>query len=231
VTSSTSCSSTPIPSTGMRFVVDTGLAPYVVPELAPAGVAAPATSPWPLEVLAAVPAGHRLARWAALFVEHAPDVVRARLRALRASSADVAEVSALVELHRWVVGSVEGSLGAEVAWSDGEVRRLAHRAGALLDDLLVLAVAAAPAGPSHDRHVSRLDDLAARVRLLSSREDLGALRPELDGAEVMGVLELQPGRQVGEAMAFLLDLRLDRGPIGRDAATEALREWWTRHST
>ena len=229
----------PDPATGMRFVVDTGLAPYVVPELAPAGVAAPATSPWPLEVLAAVPAGHRLARWAALFVEHAPDVVRARLRALRASSADVAEVSALVELHRWVVGSVvgsldgsvEGSLGAEVAWSDGEVRRLAHRAGALLDDLLVLAVAAAPAGPSHDRHVSRLDDLAARVRLLSSREDLGALRPELDGAEVMGVLELQPGRQVGEAMAFLLDLRLDRGPIGRDAATEVLREWWTRHST
>jgi poly(A) polymerase len=210
----------PVPEVGLRFVVSTGLAPHALPELtdptSSVGVAAP------LDTVAAVPHGHRWARWAAVFVRTDPDAVRHRMRTLRASTADVESVTQLVEVHHALVAR----LVSDEPWRDGEIRRLAHRAGPLLGEVLVLA----EASTTDDDRRTRLTDLGERVRLLASREDLGALRPELDGAEVMRALGLPPGRQVGEAMAFLLELRLDGGPIGRDAARHLLTEWWTDHS-
>ncbi|MFN8021218.1 MAG: CCA tRNA nucleotidyltransferase [Acidimicrobiales bacterium] len=221
----------PSPETGLRFVLDTGLAPFVLPELAAAsGVS-------PIDVVAAVPGGHRAVRWAAVLSGTDRPTAQARLQALRASTADTTAVATLVGLHRELAGALDErtdgpDVVGEVGWSDADVRHLAHRAGSLFDDLLVLerAVQAATPGDAAARRLACLDRLGERVRLLSSREDLGALRPELDGAEVMRALGLQPGREVGAAMAFLLERRLEQGPMEREAALDQLREWWTRHS-
>jgi poly(A) polymerase len=72
----------------------------------------------------------------------------------------------------------------------------------------------------------RMDDLEVRIAELSAAEELAAIRPELDGADVMAILDIPPSRTVGEALAFLLEIRLDEGFIGRDAATARLREWY-----
>jgi poly(A) polymerase len=58
------------------------------------------------------------------------------------------------------------------------------------------------------------------------QEELSKIRPDLDGAQVMALLNLKPSREVGLAMDFLLELRLEQGPIGEEAATKALLEWW-----
>lgn len=213
------------PSAGLRFVLDTGLAVHVLPELTPDGVAVCAA-------VAPAPA-RRLARWAAVF-EAAPDTVaRARLRALRASTADVDGVGRLVAgRDRWFPRLADAAGAPEVPaagwWSDGDVRRLAHAAGGDLEDLLALEQARCAAiAPAHR---ARLDTLRQRVATLASTEDLVDLRPELDGAEVMEALGVPAGRVVGEALAELLDLRLGSGPVGRAAAIEHLRQWWTHHS-
>ena len=62
--------------------------------------------------------------------------------------------------------------------------------------------------------------------MLAEQEELGAIRPDLDGNRIMEVLGIGPGREVGEAYRFLLDLRMDRGPLPEDQAEEALRAWW-----
>ena len=71
-----------------------------------------------------------------------------------------------------------------------------------------------------------MDDLEVRIDELAAAEELAALRPELDGNDVMAILGVAPGRVVGEALAFLLEIRLDEGLIGRDAATQRLRGWY-----
>jgi poly(A) polymerase len=58
------------------------------------------------------------------------------------------------------------------------------------------------------------------------QEELSRIRPDLDGAQVMQILDLKPSRDVGQAMDFLLELRLEQGPIGQEAATKALLDWW-----
>jgi poly(A) polymerase len=91
---------------------------------------------------------------------------------------------------------------------------------------VVLARAAALAhGRIH--RTDRLDALVARVAELGSREPLDDLGPELDGGEVMRLLGLPPGRQVGEALAHLQRLRLDEGVLGRDEVSERIRRWWS----
>jgi poly(A) polymerase len=70
------------------------------------------------------------------------------------------------------------------------------------------------------------DDLEARIAVLAEQEELQAIRPELDGEAIMAILDLPPGREVGEAYRFLLELRLDEGEIGVDEVTKRLRAWW-----
>jgi poly(A) polymerase len=70
------------------------------------------------------------------------------------------------------------------------------------------------------------DDLEERIAQLAEQEELAKIRPDLDGNEIMQILGIGPGPTVGKAYKFLLDLRLDHGPLGAEAAAEALREWW-----
>ena len=74
------------------------------------------------------------------------------------------------------------------------------------------------------------NDLEQRIVELSKQEELKSMRPELDGAEIMKVLNIKPGPEVGKAYQFLLDLRLDKGIIGIDKATEELKTWWAKNS-
>jgi poly(A) polymerase len=76
-----------------------------------------------------------------------------------------------------------------------------------------------------------MDALEERIARLQEQEELSAIRPDLDGNQVMAVLDLQPGRDVGEAMRFLLDLRLDEGPLGEEEAERRLRAWWAARSS
>ena len=78
-----------------------------------------------------------------------------------------------------------------------------------------------------DRLGFAYDDLESRIRELQEQEELDAVRPDLDGEQVMRILGLRPGREVGEAMRFLLELRLDEGPLGEEEATRRLLEWWS----
>jgi len=77
-----------------------------------------------------------------------------------------------------------------------------------------------------DRLSFAYDDLEARIAVLAEQEELQAIRPELDGEAIMAILDLPPGREVGEAYKFLLELRLDEGEIGVDEVTKRLRAWW-----
>ena len=70
------------------------------------------------------------------------------------------------------------------------------------------------------------DDLEARIERLSQEEELASIRPDLDGNQIMEILGIGPGREVGEAYRFLLEARMDRGPMTYDEAASALREWW-----
>jgi poly(A) polymerase len=71
-----------------------------------------------------------------------------------------------------------------------------------------------------------MDDLELRIAELAEAEELAAIRPELDGDDVMKLLDIPPGRAVGEALAFLLEIRLDEGLIGEEQAEQRLRDWW-----
>jgi poly(A) polymerase len=77
----------------------------------------------------------------------------------------------------------------------------------------------------------RMDELEARIAELRAQEELDAMRPDLDGNQIMEILDLKPGRAVGEARAFLMDLRLDEGPLGEEEAAERLRAWWAARGT
>jgi poly(A) polymerase len=76
-----------------------------------------------------------------------------------------------------------------------------------------------------DRLGFAYDDLEDRIAQLQAQEELEAVRPDLDGTDVMRILDLKPGPEVGKAMKFLLDLRLDEGPLGAEEAERRLREW------
>ncbi len=158
---------------------------------------------------------------------HHHDVVgaklaRKRLKELRFDNETVADVSRLIELHLRFFGYTEG------AWTDSAVRRYVRDAGPLLDRLHILT--RADVTTRNRRKAERLahayDDLEARIAQLGEDEELAAIRPDLDGEQIMAILELKPGREVGEAYRFLLELRLEEGPLGEQAATERLRAWW-----
>ncbi len=152
-------------------------------------------------------------------------MTRKRMNALRYSNDDIAAVTELVALHlRFHTYSM--------GWSDSAVRRYVRDAGPLLGELNVLT--RCDCTTRNEKKAARLsrrmDELEERIDELEAAEELAALRPELDGTDVMAHLGLAPGREVGEAMRFLMDVRLDEGLIGDDAIRSRLDEWWAARS-
>ena len=149
-------------------------------------------------------------------------LAKKRLRALRFDNNTIDSVARLIELHLRFFGY------SEQAWTDSAVRRYVRDAGEELQRLHILV--RADVTTRNKRKADRLsfayDDLEARIAVLAEQEELQAIRPELDGEAIMAILGLPPGREVGEAYRFLLELRLDEGEIGVDEATKRLRAWW-----
>jgi len=127
-----------------------------------------------------------------------------------------------VELHLRFFGY------ADQAWSDSAVRRYVRDAGDQLARLHILV--RADVTTRNQRKADRLsfayDDLEARIAQLSEQEELDQMRPDLDGEEIMTILGISPGREVGQAYRFLLELRLDEGELGSVEATRRLKAWW-----
>ena len=144
-----------------------------------------------------------------------------RMRALRFDNDTVRTVSRLVELHMRFYGY------GDAEWTDSAVRRYVRDAGECLERLHRLI--RADVTSRNRRKVARLaaayDDLEQRIAELSAREQLDAVRPELDGERIMAVLGIGPGPAVGRAYRFLLELRLDEGELGAEEAERRLRAW------
>jgi poly(A) polymerase len=236
-----------VPSVALWFVVRTGLAEEFLPELP--GLALEQD---PIhrhkDVLAHTLAvvdktgPDRMLRLAALFHDigkpktrafvdggvtfHHHEVVgarmtRHRMQALRYPGDEVEVVTELVNLHlRFHT--------YRLGWTDRAVRRYVRDAGPLLDRLNELTRCdCTTRNPNKARALGRrMDELEARIADLRAQEELDAIRPDLDGTQVMEELGLPPGRDVGRALAFLLELRMDEGPLGEDEARKRLVAWW-----
>jgi poly(A) polymerase len=236
-----------VPSVALWFIVRTGLAGEFLPELP--GLALEQD---PIhrhkDVLAHTLAvvdktsPDRLLRLAALFHDvgkprtraitdggvsfHHHEVVgarmtRTRMEALRYSAADTDTVVRLVELHlRFHT--------YRLGWTDKAVRRYVRDAGPLLERLNELTRCdCTTRNAAKARALARrMDELEARITELGEQEELRSLRPDLDGNQIMELLGIGPGRAVGQALNFLMELRLDEGPLGEEAAAARLRAWW-----
>jgi len=236
------------PGDGLWFLVNTGLADEFLPEL-PALALEQDPVHRHKDVLAHTIAvvektrPERIVRLAALFHDvgkpktrsigaggvsfHHHEVVgarmtRDRMRALHYPNHDVDDVVRLVELHLRFHGYGDG------VWIDSAVRRYARDAGPLLEGLNELTRCDCTSrNPQRAKALSkRMDALEQRIAELREQEALDAIRPDLDGNQVMAQLGLPPGRQVGQALAFLLELRLDEGPLGEEEAARRLAAWW-----
>ncbi len=145
-----------------------------------------------------------------------------RLQALKFSTDIIDSVTELIALHLRFFGYSDG------AWTDSAVRRYVRDAGDELERLHILT--RADVTTRNKRKASRLarayDDIEQRIADLREQEEIDGIRPELDGNQIQQILAINPGREVGEAYRFLLELRLDEGPIGADAAEQRLRAWW-----
>ncbi|MFJ9389876.1 CCA tRNA nucleotidyltransferase [Nocardioides sp. NPDC101246] len=162
---------------------------------------------------------------------HHHDVVgakmtRKRMKALRFSNDEIEAVSSLVELHLRFHGYGDGE------WTDSAVRRYVRDAGDQLDRLHILTRADCTTRNRRkaDRLARTYDALEARIERISEEEELAALRPALDGNQIMSLLEIGPGREVGAAYKFLMDLRLDEGVLSEDEAAKRLLDWWAKRS-
>ena len=150
-------------------------------------------------------------------------IAEERLRALRYPNDVVRDVVTLVELHlRFHT--------YRMGWNDAALRRYVRDAGPLLDRLnqLVRADCTTRNVDKAKALAALQDDLELRIARLAEQENLQAIRPPLDGDEVMARLEIPPGPTVGRALAYLLEERLERGPIDRDEAYRLLDEWAAR---
>lgn len=248
------------PSAGLWFLVDTGLAEHFLPELPDMRLEQDPIHRHKdvlTHTLAVVenvrPDAHpdfdfRRTRLAALFHDvgkprtrgyrkgkgvtfHHHEVVgarmtRGRLQALRYSNDDVEAITELVALHlRFHT--------YQMGWTDAAVRRYVRDAGPLLAELNVLT--RCDCTTRNERKAAtlsrRMDELEERIGHLAEQEELAAMRPELDGREVMEHLGLPPGPLVGQAMAHLLEIRLDEGLLGPDEIRRRLDEWWSERGT
>ncbi len=235
------------PSAGLWFLVDTGLVERFLPELSRMRLEQD-----PIHrhkdvlthtiAVVAKTRPERLVRLAALFHDvgkprtrsigeggvsfHHHEVVgarmtRERMKALKYSTDDVDAVSKLVFLHlRFHT--------YKMGWTDAAVRRFVRDAGDLLPELVELTRCDCTTRNERKARAlaRRMDELEARIAELQAREELAAIRPELDGNQVMAHLGLAPGRDVGQALDFLLELRLEEGPLGEEEAYRRLDAWW-----
>jgi poly(A) polymerase len=153
-------------------------------------------------------------------------MTRKRMRALKYSKQMVDDVSQLVYLHLRFHGYADGR--GTGRWSDSAVRRYVNDAGPLLPRLHKLV--RADCTTRNKRRAARLqaayDDLEHRIAELAEKEDLARVRPDLDGNEIMRLLDIPAGPQVGEAWRYLKELRLDRGPLSHSEAVDELTKWW-----
>ncbi|WLD80189.1 CCA tRNA nucleotidyltransferase [Schaalia sp. HMT-877] len=149
-------------------------------------------------------------------------LTRKRMRALHFDNATTDAVCQLVALHLRFHGY------GESAWTDSAVRRYVSDAGEQLERLHRLT--RADCTTRNRRKANRLsaayDDLEERISALREREELDAIRPDLDGDQIMEILGLRPSRAVKMARDHLLELRMEHGPLGPEAAREALERWW-----
>jgi len=235
------------PAPGLWFLVDTGLADEFVPEL-PALRLEQDPVHRHKDVLAHTIAvvdktrPEKIVRLAALFHDvgkpktrsigpegvtfHHHEVVgarmtRERMQTLRYPNEEIEAVSRLVYLHlRFHT--------YRMGWTDRAVRRYVRDAGPLLEELNELT--RCDCTTRNERKAAalsrRMDELVERIADLREREELDAMRPDLDGNQVMEQLGVGPGPVVGEALSFLLELRLDEGPLGEEEARRRLAEWW-----
>jgi poly(A) polymerase len=244
------------PVRGLDLLADTGMADVVLPELPALRMAADEHGQHKdvyahtLQVL-----GQAIAledgepdltlRWAALLHDvgkpatrrveggrvsfHHHEVVgarmaKARLKGLRYGKQLVEDVGRLVYLHLRFYGY------GDAAWTDSAVRRYVTDAGSLLDRLNKLV--RSDVTTRNQRRAMLLsaacDDLEQRIAELREQEELDAIRPDLDGNQIMRVLGIGPGPVVGKAYRFLLDRRMELGPLGHDQAVEELKAWARR---
>ncbi len=148
-------------------------------------------------------------------------MTRSRMAALRYSEEMIDEVATLVELHlRFHT--------YKLGWTDRAVRRYVRDAGALLDELNELTRCdCTTRNPRKAAELAeRMNELEERITVLREQEDLSRLRPALDGHAVMETLGIKPGPAVGQALDFLMEIRLDEGEIGQEQAAARLRAWW-----
>lgn len=162
---------------------------------------------------------------------HHHDVVGAkmatkRLKALSYPGAVVKSVAKLIDLHLRFHGYADGE------WSDAAVRRYVRDAGDELERLHILT--RADCTTRNQRKATKLrrayEELEWRIDELAAQEELQALRPHLDGTQIMEILGIKPGREVGEAYKFLLEHRTEHGPIPHDDAVALLRQWWAERA-
>ena len=148
-------------------------------------------------------------------------MTRDRMRALKYPNEDVQAVTELVNLHlRFHT--------YQMGWTDSAVRRYVRDAGDLLNELNVLTRCDCTTRNERKAAVlaKRMDELEARIAVLAESEELAALRPEIDGMQVMQLLGVPAGPAVGAALEFLMDIRLEEGLIGEENAVARLKTWW-----
>ena len=153
-------------------------------------------------------------------------MTRKRMKEMRFSNDMIDDVAKLVELHLRFHGYGSGD------WTDSAVRRYVRDAGPLLVRLHKLT--RADCTTRNKKRATALqktyDMLEERISVLLEQEELDSLRPDLDGAAIMRLLDIPAGPQVGQAYRFLMELRLDRGPLGEEEATQELLAWWQARS-
>jgi poly(A) polymerase len=148
-------------------------------------------------------------------------MARERMQQLRYPQDEIDAVTKLVELHlRFHT--------YKMGWTDSAVRRYVRDAGPLLDKLNELT--RCDCTTRNERKANelarRMDALEERIAELRSREEIDSIRPDLDGNQVMRHLGVKPGRVVGDALAMLLEARLEEGPLGEEEAYRRLDAWY-----
>lgn len=149
-------------------------------------------------------------------------LAKKRMTALRFSNEEIDSVYRLIELHLRFHGYGSGE------WTDSAVRRYVRDAGDQLARLHKLTRADCTTRNKRkaDNLARTYDSLEARIQQLQAQEELNSIRPTLDGQQIMKLLDIKPGPMVGKAYNFLLELRLDRGPMDEETATRELLMWW-----
>ena len=228
------------PGDGLRFVTATGLLQHVAPEL----IAATSQPDerchahlWDHTVAlvdavqrddGTVEFDRRIVRLAALMRPLGTDRARVRLQALRYSNDDTAAIVGLIDLAGPLLYRLAND---DAPWTDADVRRHLRDAAGQRSNLhaLIRAQAAVHIEPLASRLRTGLAVLASSIRSLEQRESVDDLGPQLDGAQVMALLGIEPGPVVGDALAHLVRLRLDEGLLANDDLHSRLIQWWNDH--